>query len=312
LEPFSSTGLVVSWYLAELFSHAEENKLGPQTVLTASAAINYFFSLAGFKSPVEAFPLNRILRKAAERHLCSGKKSSCEPITTEEMFQLVSHVLTPGCSLKDRMHATVFLLMFLGLLRFNDAQHILVHKDLIQFVSKPDKEDTLDGVIIFIPSSKTDQSGEGAWIAIGATNLEYCPVQLLATLLREGNYVLSPPPGWDSGPLLRAVRLHGPTKQLVLSQITAPVEGPIAPLSYDAFRSSILVLAARAGIAKHIGLHSGRSGFANEAAAAGVSSRLICKLGRWAMGNTFDDVYLRMLAINAGEFFALTRQLWPY
>jgi hypothetical protein len=72
----------------------------------------------------------------------------------------------------------------------------------------------------------------------------------------------------------------------------------------------MLFLVAQAGLTKHIGMHSGRIGYSNTAAAADVDSRIVCHLGRWKLGNTFEDTYLRNVHLRARNFFNLTRQLW--
>ena len=70
------------------------------------------------------------------------------------------------------MHLTVLTLMFVGLLRYDDAACILVHADLLQFITKHNSA-TVDGVLIFIPRSKTDQGWQGEWIAVGATYTKF-------------------------------------------------------------------------------------------------------------------------------------------
>jgi len=235
----------------------------------------------------------------------------CEPITAPELLLLIQTVLAQNCTFRDRMHITLFLLMFVGLFRFDDVSHILVNTELMQFISKSDTDLSLDGVVIYIPHSKMDQNWNGAWVAIGATGKQFCPVQLLRDLLRLGGYATQHSTD-DCGPLLRGVRYDFKLKDHRLAQRTASLDSPIPSLSITTFRENIHILVGRTNITKHIGLHGGRIGGANKAAASGIDSHLVCHLGRWKHGNIFDDTYVRMLAENARPFFEITRKIWPY
>jgi hypothetical protein len=123
---------------------------------------------------------------------------------------------------------------------------------------------------------------------------------------------MTPTAGFDSGPLLRAVKCVKTIDGHQLAQIVSPLSCPIPALSYTTFRASILLLCIQAGLTKHIGLHAGRVGGSNTAAAVDVASSLVCQLGRWKVGTTFSDKYLRMVHDRARQFFRLTRQIWPY
>ena len=272
----------------------------------AMAAIQFFFQFAG-KPPFNQPYITRLRQAAAK--LLQPKRSKCEPLSSADMFVILNKHLTSTCSLLIRMHLTVFLLMFLGLLRFSDVQNIIVHKECMRFIYSD--SGNLSGVLIFIPFSKTDQAGEGAWIAVGATGGTLCPVRLLSQLITMGKYCTDPQPGMSSGPLLRAVKLAPKPRQLVLEFITSPLSQPIKPLHYSAFRSSLLSLAEPC-LDKHFGLHSARSGGASASAAHGIDSRLVCGLGRWQQGTTFADTYVKMLQGNMFKYFEITQKLWPH
>jgi len=305
--PFLANGLVVSLYLADLIGFAENDFRGASEVNLASCAIAYHFHLSGLRSPTESEHC-KLLRQTAGRVL-TAKKSKCEFLTAFELHTVLKFSLVQ-CSLRDRMHITVFLLMFLGFLRFSDACKILAHRDFIQFIPRSTRDSSDDGVLLFIPCSKTDQRGDGAWVAIGATNTEFCPVRLLRELLIHGKYTLHHT-SCDTGPLLRAVKFDFRSKTHVLSQVTASLSQPISSLSYTSFRQHILLLVAAAGIQKHIGMHAGRIGGSNLAASERVDSKLVCHHGRWSHGNTFDDTYLKMCSL-ATPIFELTRKLWKF
>ena len=306
-DPFSVDTNIIAMFVTFLISHAENQKIGDGGIKNSMASIRYHFALAGKQAPLDS-PYIELLRDTASRIL-QPNRSRCEPVSAADVHAMLKQFLTPTCDLRTRMHLTVYLLMFLGLFRFDDIQHILVHRDLLRFIYNTDQ--SLAGVLIFIPCSKTDQSGDGAWVAVGATGGEFCPAKLIFQLLSEGNYVRFSS-SMDVGPLLRATKqAYKPSRAVVLRQTTAPLSQPIPALTYSAFRTSILAFAAQC-LNKHIGLHSARAGGASAAAEAGIDSRLVCGLGRWKQGTTFADTYIKMMEGNMFRFFEITRQIWPY
>lgn len=298
----------VSLYLADLIQDCVEGDIGPQKVKEASAAISYYFHMANKQSPSEG-RLCSLLKKSAEKMLFAQKLDR-QPLLVEDMKLLLDFHLNKGCSLRVRMHLTVLLVMFLGCLRFDDVQLVLVHSDLLQFVYKTDS--TLDGVLIFLPRGKTDGVWHGSWCAIGATGGEYCPVKLLQELLSVGKYVTAHDT-MDCGPLLRAVKWNSKSQSHVLQQIIAPFSEPIPSLSDTTLRNSLKLMTAEAGIVKNFGLHGARIGFASEASLIpGIEPRLILSLGRWKHGNTMDDTYARILEVGYQKLFEVTRALWKF
>ena len=302
-DPFSACVDIIALFATHLISTAQLKHIGDSGLSNSLAAINFFYALAG--KPSFDSPYIVRLRKAAGRML-QPRRSLCEPISASDLHKVLLRHLTPTCSLLVRMHLTVFLLMFLGLFRFNDIQQIFVHQDCMRFICNSDQ--TLAGVLIFIPFSKTDQTGEGVWVAIGATGKQFCPVRLLSQLLHAGKYCTCPSTGMVAGPLLRAVVARHQPERFELAQVIAP---SIPPLSYSAFRTSILTL-AKVCLDKHFGLHSLRAGGASAAAELGIDSRLVCALGRWKQGTTFADTYVKMMHGNMFRFFELTKELWPF
>ena len=306
-DPLSVDGTIVAFYLSHLITEGKRKLIGNSAVITATAAIRYFYSAAGRVAPLDVPFVHRMKRTAA-KSLLSSRRSKCEPISAEDLHSLLSTHLTPSCSLPVRMHLTVFLLMFVGLLRYSDAASILVHEEFLRFIRTA--SGSLDGVLLFIPYSKTDQEWMGSWVAIGATHTRFCPVRLLSDLLSYGGYDRRGSSSLATGPLLRAtIQRHHP-QRFVLARVTSPFSDPIPSLSYTQFRSSILRLTAALSI--RIGLHSARTGGASRAAELGVDSRLVCGLGRWKQGTTFADSYIKMMTGNMQRYFALTRSLWPF
>lgn len=304
---FSCNSAIIAYYISELMDDASERRIGPAIVDTFCASVSYSFQCAGLPSPCEGATI-KLLRRAADRIL-TAKKSKCEAIQAGELCKLLDfHFREARCKFRTQYHLTLFLLQFVGLLRFDDLSQILVHHNFIQFVAKSETDNTDDGVMIFIPTSKTDQEWNGNWVAIGATGNRFCPVFLLKELLRVGKFCLNPPLGMDSGPLLRAVKPGGHE----LAQRLSPISRPIPALTYNTFRGSIQAACIEAGLVTHLALHSGRVGAANAAAAVGADSRLVCHVGRWKVGSTFEDTYLRDVHVFARECFKLSRLIWQF
>lgn len=263
-------GNLVALYLTRVRLQAQERGVGPAAVNTASAAIACFHHLAGQPSPTD-HPACALVRETAARTLLATKLLR-EPIDVGDMRSLLAVFTHDGASLLDRMHCTVAYVMFLGLLRYDDASKILVHQDLFLLLE--------DRAELFIYKSKTDQRMDGFWVTLAAVpGSVACPVHLLRRLLQQGEYVTCAAAGLDVGPLLRPVVQAGGRHRL--AQVTAPLSSPIQPLGSQRLRTRLQQMCDQVGLAKHVGTHSLRIGGASAAAELHVSDQLIQAAGRW-------------------------------
>ena len=289
-------GDIVALYLTWVRLQAEVDGKGPSVVLEASAAIACHHELAGRASPTD-HPACHLVRETARRTL-HGAKLHREPLSLADVRSLVLAYCHPAASLMDRMHATAFVLMFQGLMRYDDAAKILVHQDLL--VLRDDRAE------IFIYKSKTDQYMDGHWISLAAApGSNCCPVNLLRALLREGGYCTSAPAGVDVGPLLRAVRFYGGRHHL--AQVTSSLAAPIPSLGAERLRKRLQELCAAIGIDKELGLHSCRIGGASAAADCQVPDQLIQQAGRWRSSRTQQHYVRHSWAHRAAVSSTLTR-----
>jgi hypothetical protein len=119
---------------------------------------------------------------------------------------------------------------------------------------------TNDGVLLYLPKSKTDQFRQGNNIAISPANDIGCPVTALRRLFQK-----YPKP--NSEPLFS--RILGPfNKQWITDNLTSTLlKAGYDPTIYSG--------------------HSFRRGAANSAVAAGIPTEEIKKMGRWK-SNAFD------------------------
>ena len=267
-----------------------------------------------YPSPLDHPWCSRIL-KAAHKHLHANKLKR-QSLSVENMYKvLYYHFWGEGLeflNLRTMMHLTVLLLAFLGLFRYSDMSHILVHQDLLRFIPCDDDKFRDDGVLIFLPHSKTDQEWSGNWVAIGATGGPFCPVMILRKLLRHGGYCTSHPTD-DCGPLLRAITgHHSSAKGQHLAQVTSSNGRVIPPLSHTTLLKSARTLLVEAGVMMDFGLHSLRSGGASAAYLSDVPRTLLCQHGRWKAGATMEDHYLNTHQVQIQKFFEVTRSFWPY
>jgi hypothetical protein len=307
IDPMAATDMQVALYLDELIDQCAQSGAGPATLRVASAAIACFLGLAGRDAPQGT--LCKRIMAAAERELTVQRRPR-EPVQVDILRHVLHfHLVAQQPELQTRMHLTCMLLMFVGLLRYDDMASVLVHKDLLRWVRGSNGQ--LDGVLLFIPRGKRDQIWEGKWTAIGATGQSLCPVLLLQQLLASGGYVQSPSVGQDAGPLLRKVtKQRGMQQQL--KETVVPIEQPMQPLGAAALRPSMRALFKDAGVQGVYSLHSLRIGGATAARAAGCDSALVEAHGRWARHDTLIDIYTRVLETDVQRFFGLTRQFWPW
>lgn len=307
-DPLTASSFDTAAYMAALLQQGLRNGTGPQAVHKASAAIRFFFAQANLASPTDG-ALHASLVKSADRVMQGTKlrRQQLQPSQLRDimMFHLVDRV----ASLQTRMHLTAWLLTLVGVMRFGDLAGVLVHEDLLIFVH--DTRGRVQGMLLFVPRSKTDACGEGAWVPVGATHGVLCPVKLVQELLQEGAYVRKPEAGVDCGPLLRAVRRE-PRRGQKLSRVTAFLPQLVPTLSHQALLSSVKKLAVEAGVTDHFGLHSGRSGGATAATMAGVDSRMVTQLGRWKHQTTMDARYVRDVQADPSRYFAITAKIWPF
>jgi hypothetical protein len=208
----------------------------------------------------------------ANRHLHSLSLNRDE-VSASDMQLLLNAFGRVDCSLMDRMHVVVLLIMFSCCLRFDEAAEISVDDELLVFRD--------DYVQIFIPKSKTDQELKGRWVFMASLPASiYCPVAHLKRLLESGGYVCKRTSSTvDCGPLLRPVKNVMGTQQL--QKVTGSVAQPIASLSYARLQERCKIMCKAVGITKCIGLHSFRIGAASAAADKGASVELVKKFGAW-------------------------------
>jgi integrase len=254
-----ATPATVAGYLAAL----ADAGYAPTTIRRRLAAISVAHQLARHPNPASAAEVVTVwsgIRRA--RGVRPTRKTALETA-------LLARVLAPlgYDGLADVRDRALLLVGFAGCLRRAE----LVRLDV------GDVDDTPDGLVLSIRSSKTDQEGAGALVGLAyGSHRPTCPVRAWRAWADAA--------GLTDGPAFRAVNRHGGlgTGRLEPGSVARIVRRRVAAVGLPA--------ADFAG-------HSLRSGFATAAARAGVPDRSIMRQGRWRSAASLDT-YVR-----AGRLF---------
>lgn len=223
---------------AYLTAHADQ--LAVSTLQRRLASLAVAHQTAGHEDPTKG-AVAKLVWQGIRRAKGTAAKGKA-PIMTADLRRMVD-VLPEGLlGARDR---ALLLVGFAGGFRRSE----LVGLD------RADVEFTLEGLVISLRRSKTDQEGEGRKVGIPyGSRPETCPVRALAAWVEAA--------GITEGPIFRPINRHGQVQP--------------GRLSGHAVALAIKRHAEAAGLdaAKYAG-HSLRAGLATSAAAAGASERAI-------------------------------------
>lgn len=219
---------------AYLLAHAEI--LNPRTLSLRLTALRHWHQLQEFPDPTAAPDVRKLLQGIARRE---GKpKRQAKAFRLEHLEAMVNH-LSAQSSLKACRDRALLLVGFFG--AFRRSELVQVHLAHLQW--EP------EGILITVPRSKTDQSGEGRLKALPYGEGELCPVTALKVWLKTA--------GITSGPLFRRVNrwetlldvpLHPAGVNLILKAVATQVGlGFVSELSSHSLRRSLATTAHRAG-----------------------------------------------------------------
>ena len=201
---------VAALFLGAELARCKAEGLGAGTVLQASAAISCYHWLVGLQSPSSASPQCKLVREIARRRCAPPGTNRKKGVTVEQVDLVVRHLVQKG-KLDDLILAVAIILGFYGFLRADEI--VQVRWGTIQWPT--------DCFQVFVPSSKTDQYMEGAWITIAfapQTSKVMCPAQVVRNLILKGGYagVNGPKPFDCPAYLVRGVFYCKSTKSLIL------------------------------------------------------------------------------------------------
>ncbi len=245
---------------AYLTSHA--GVLSIATLQRRLVSITKAHTMQGYPDPVQSDLVALTMRGIQRVH---GKpQAQVSPILKEDLTVMLSHIPDTVKGKRDR---ALLLLGFCGALRRSELAAVQVE----------DLEFTAQGIILTLPRSKTDQTGQGRKIGIPKGRGRICPVMSVDDWIVHS--------GADAGALFRPMAKGG-----VIGE---------GQLSDRAIADIIKHYAQKAGLNpdKYSG-HSLRSGLATSAAQHGISSWKI----RQQTGHKSDTMLARY--IRDGDLFS--------
>jgi hypothetical protein len=249
VQPLPARPLLVALYMTQLLRSARS----PAPILSFSAAVYFFHTLAGHPSPTD-HPLVGLAREIARRTRVAGQNKK-QPLLASQIRQILTAWAGPHASLHHLMKATVITTCFVAFLRA-DSLLTLQWED-VRFVGQSHME-------LFLERSKTDQYREGAWTLVARIGGPFCPVALVERLITLGQYA-------GPGPLIRSV---------VVTRDRQYVKDKAPPYStlLQWFKEAAIFLGLDPDL---YGTHSGCRGGATGAAATDVPDRLFKQHGHW-------------------------------
>jgi integrase len=232
------------------------------TLIRRLVTISKAHTMQNLPDPVKSDLVKLTMRGIRRLH---GKpQEQVSPILKEDLIIMLSHVPDGTKGKRDK---ALLLLGFCGALRRSEL--VAVKREDIEFTSQ--------GIILTLPRSKTDQTGQGRKIGIPTGRSRICPVEAIKDWLVHSGAKLHPE---------------------VFSSIDKGGKISSTPLSDRAVADIIKGYAAKAGLdAKRYSGHSLRSGLATSAAQHGISSWKI----RQQTGHKSDAMLSRY--IREGDLF---------
>ncbi len=227
--------------------------LHPNTLKRRITAIKNWHTYQGFPDPTDYVLIRKTLSGIGRIHLKATKKA---PALSLEQLTRLSAFIRGRNSLADQRDLALLQIGFFG--AFRRSELVAIQWEHIKFVPQ--------GVEIYIPTSKTDQEGEGAVCAIPYGQLECCPVVSLKQWQERTKRV--------SGPVFVAISKSG---YLSANSLSPASVGKV--LKKHAQACSL-------PNATDFSAHSLRRGFATSASQKGAGLIAIMRHGRWKAEKT--------------------------
>lgn len=223
--------------------------VNPRTLDLHLTAIGQWHRYQGMDNPTLEPLVQKTMRGI--RRLHGQPKQKAKALRLEHIAALTRHIRSQPDSHKQRRDLALILLAFFGAFRRSELVAIRVE----------DLKWEEDGLIVFLPRSKTDQTGEGVARALPYGTAEICPLRALRSWLEHAAI--------QEGPVFRAVTRWDRVQE--------------KPLNPGAVNHILKGLAAACGFdfADSLSSHSFRRGMSTSAAREKVDFELIKKQGGW-------------------------------
>jgi len=228
--------------------------INPRTLDLHITALSQWHKQQGMSDPTQNVTLKKTLEGIRRVHVQPIAKA--KPLQLNDVIRLLNYLETLSNSLKKHRDTALILTAFMGAFRRSELVNITV----------ADLQWEDDGLIINMPTSKTDQEGKGSTRALPYSPTTACAASAIRQWIDTA--------GITKGPLFRAINRWDQMSDNIL---------------YAGAVNTILKnRAAEAGLpnASAFSSHSFRRGHATSAARAGVDFRLIKKQGGWRSDST--------------------------
>lgn len=228
--------------------------INPRTLDLHITALSQWHKQQGIADPTQNVMLKKTLEGIRRIHIQPITKA--KPLQLNDVIRLLNHLETLPNSLKKCRDTALILTAFMGAFRRSELVDITV----------ADLQWEEDGLIINMPTSKTDQDGKGSTRALPFSPTTACAASAIRQWIDTA--------GITDGPVFRGINRWDQVGDKML------YAGSINTILKDR--------AAEAGLpnASAFSSHSFRRGHATSAARAGVDFRLIKKQGGWRSDST--------------------------
>lgn len=237
-----------------LTSRASE--LNPRTLSLHLTALSQWHRYQNLPDPTQTPRIRKLMTGIHRQH--GRPKCKAKALYPEHIEQMVAYCRKEN-SLKSCRDNALIQIAYFGAFRRSELIQITV--DHLHFDSK--------GLLILIPKSKTDQTGEGKVKALPYGNDTICPVRSLQNWLIES--------GITGGSVFRGINRWGSLQKK-----------PLHPDSVNAILKSI-GRACKFDFVTELSSHSTRRGFATSASMAGAEFSNIKRQGGWKNDNTVRE-----------------------
>lgn len=238
--------------------------LNPRTLTLRLTALSRWHVSQGFPDPASTPTVRKTMTGITRRHGAPKRKAKALPV--EDLEKIAARLAELG-TLKARRDNALLQIAFFGGFRRSEVASLRLE----------DVQWEAQGIVLTLPRSKTDQSGEGITKAIPYGNGVCCPVTALRTWLAAA--------GIASGALFRRVDKWGKVGGHALTGA-----------SVNAVLCECAKL-AQLDYAPELSSHSLRRGMATSAHRAGAAFRDIKRQGGWRHDGTVQG-YIE----EAGQF----------
>lgn len=240
------------------------HELNPRTLSLHITALGSWHTYQNLSDPTQSPHIRKLITGIYREH---GKpKNKARALHPEDIAKMVTHCKEAN-TIKSIRDSAIIQIAYFG--AFRRSEVVAIKTEHLSFESR--------GLLITIPKSKTDQSGEGKIKALPFGNDKVCPVSAIQEWLQHA--------GIKEGYVFRPISRWGEIKS--------------GQLKANSINTILKNVAKKSDIefADQISSHGLRRGFATSAANAGADFAKIKKQGGWSSDETVRGY------IEEGELF---------